>query len=36
MRAPIDLVRPDMLNTQLEWLFGNHVYVIEFRKPDII
>lgn len=34
--APIDLVRPEMQGTTLEWLFGNHVYVIEFRKPDII
>lgn len=36
VRAPVELVPSEMVGTQLEWLFGQRVYVIEFRKPDII
>ena len=36
VHAPVELVPPEMLDTRLEWLFGKRVYVIEFRKPDII
>lgn len=36
VRAPIDLVPAEMQDIRLEWILGEHVYIIEFRKPDII
>jgi ubiquinone/menaquinone biosynthesis C-methylase UbiE len=36
VHAPIDLVPAQMLDIQLEWILRNHIYIIEFRKPDII
>jgi ubiquinone/menaquinone biosynthesis C-methylase UbiE len=36
VRAPIDLVPAEMQEIRLEWILGEHIYIIEFRKPDII